>query len=403
MLDLAWNDGARSLADLLTTNIAQAKRIDIAVAFLNVNGLSLVENELLAALNRGCEVHLFVGTDFYRTDPEALGRLERTFRERESGKLFLVGQNPRAMFHPKLYVFERDDQITAIIGSANMTEGGLRNNREACCIVSAPVGSELQSKTQRLFAQYESARDVKEASAWEIERYATKYHTFRERVTAAEKKAIEEIKSIPELDEDKLQTHLAQYLADIRERADYQIRFENYKEARRLLDQLASGSVATEAQFRVVWERLIGGAGVDKVWHSDGMHRKGHTAIESFSEVCQMVKTVRDNEGLSPRQLFELGQQYTRRIKGIGVNVLTETMNTYYPDKCAVLNRNPWASLRYFGLSEFPKPISFKGHHYERFNNVIAYIKNLCGFESMGQADHFLNFVYWKYAKGSKG
>jgi HKD family nuclease len=403
MLDLAWNDEARSLAELLTTNIAQAKRIDIAVAFLNVNGLSLVENKLLAALNRGCEVRLFVGTDFYLTDPEALRRLERTFRERESGKLFLVGQNPRAMFHPKLYVFERDDQITAIVGSANMTEGGLRNNREACCIVSSTLGSEFHSKIQLLFAQCESAKDVKEASAWEIERYATEHYTLRKRVDDAEKKAIEEIKSIPELDEDTLQTRLAEYRANKREQTDYQTRLENYKQARRLLDELASGSVATEAQFRVIWERLIGGAGVDRLWHSDYMYRKGHRAVQSFSEVCRMVKAIRENESLSPRQLFELGQQYTRRINGIRVNVLTEMMNTYYPDKCAVLNRNPWASLRYFGLSKFPRPTSFKGHHYERFNDVMAYIKSLCGFESMGQADHFLNFVYWKYAKGSKG
>lgn len=399
MLDLVWNSEEGSLADFLRTHIVQANRIDMAVAFLNDRGLSLVEDELQAALDRGCAVRLFVGTDFYLTDPKTLRRLQRSFKQQGRSELFLVGQNPKAIFHPKVYVVEKSEEIIAIVGSANLTGGGLSDNQEACCVFSAPLGSEIQDRFQLLFAQYESAEDVREATIWEIERYAAEHRAFRKQVKTAERQAYEEIGSIPKLDEDKLRAHLAEYRANEQQQADYQVRLINYQEARELLDQLASSSVTNEAQFRAIWERLIGSASVDRVWHSDYMYRRGHEAVQNFAEVCRMVKAIRDNENLSPRKLFELGQQHASRIRGLGVNALTEMMNTYYPDECAVLNKNPWTSLRYFGLSAFPEPGFFRGHHYERFNNVIAYIKDLCGFESMGQADHFLNFVYWGYAK----
>lgn len=132
MLELVWNSEERTLASVLKTCIAQANKIDIVVAFLNSKGLSCLEEELQAALDRGCVMRFFVGTDFYLTDPKALKHLEQTFKQQGKSKLFLVGQSTKNTFHPKIYAFEGDDAITVIVGSANLTRGGLSGNREAC-------------------------------------------------------------------------------------------------------------------------------------------------------------------------------------------------------------------------------------------------------------------------------
>ena len=394
MLDLIWNTREESLASILRAHIAQANRIDIAVAFLKLSGLSLIEDELQAALDRGCIVRFFVGTDFYLTDPKALRRLDRAFRQQGTSRLFLVGQSPRNTFHSKVYAFEGNGEITVIIGSANLTQGGLRDNREACCVFTTPLNSELHEKVALLFSQYENSPDVTEATIPKIERYAGEFRAFDKHIRRAKKKANEEIESIPKLDVDKLQAFLSKYWADGKEQANFRTRQANYEKAHKLLERLADCNIESEAEFMATWERLIGSPG--GLWHSGGLYRRGYEAVQNFLEVCQLVKEIQDYTSLSPRELFEIGLKYVPRIPGLGRNILTEIMNTYYPDKCAVLNRNPWTSLRYFGLSDFPKPGTFRGHHYERFNNVITYIKELCGFESMGQTDHFLNFVYWK-------
>jgi len=314
-----------------------------------------------------------------------------------------VGRSGKGTFHPKVYAFESNDKTTVILGSANLTHGGLSDNWEACCVCTDHSGFELQRRVNLMFSQYEAAPDVKEATVWEIERYAAQYRTFRKHVKSAEKQAIEEIEAIPKMDESRLRACLEQYERCKKQQKDYQKREANYKKARELLDQLASGDVANETQFRTIWKRLIGSA--DRLWYSGSLYRRGYEAAHSFPEVCRLVRAIRDNAARSPQELFELGRQFVSRIAGIGPNVLTEIMNTYYPDRCAVLNRNPLTSLRYFGLSDFPVHNSFKGYHYGRYNDVITYIKNLCGFESLGRADHFLSFVYFdiKREKRSSG
>jgi HKD family nuclease len=399
MEHLVQNDGQRTLASILRGHISQSIKIDIAVAFMNVRGLALIEPELQAALDRGCQTRLFVGTDFYLTDPQALSKLERSCRQQGASKLFLMNSGPKSVFHPKLYAFEKEDEIVVVVGSANLTGGGLENNWEACWVFPAPLSSKPHREVQTLFSQYENANCAYEATAWTIERYAAQHEAFHKRVAAAEKQAHKEIGALPKLDEPKLQAHLDEYKRDKAQREDYAKRQDDYKRAVRLLDQLASGKVTTKAQFRPIWHNLVGAAQVRGVWHSGWLYRRGHEAIQQFPEVCDMVQAIRKGHDLSPRVLFELGQQHASQIRGIGVATLTEIMNTYCPDKCAVLNKNPWTALGYFGLSSLPKPTHFSGHHYERFNDVIAYIKRLCSFDSMGQADHFLSFVYWKYAK----
>ena len=45
MLEIVWNSEEKSLASILRAHICQADRIDIAVAFLNSRGSSLIKNE----------------------------------------------------------------------------------------------------------------------------------------------------------------------------------------------------------------------------------------------------------------------------------------------------------------------------------------------------------------------
>ena len=47
----------------------------------------------------------------------------------------MVFHNPLPhTFHPKLYLFKSDDHAEMVMGSGNLTEGGLYTNYEAGCL-----------------------------------------------------------------------------------------------------------------------------------------------------------------------------------------------------------------------------------------------------------------------------
>lgn len=113
-----------------------------------------------------------------------------------------------------------------------------------------------------------------------------------------------------------------------------------------------------------------------------------------------MVRVIREHPEAEPSELFQLGIPYVRRVTGLGVNVLTEIMHSYYPH-CPVLNNNSLGSLRHLTHGKFRGPQEFKPEDYAWFTEILDYLRNLCSFKSMGQVDHFLNYVYWEHVKPS--
>jgi hypothetical protein len=92
-----------------------------------------------AVSGRLAEVHLVVGMNERGTSIEALLRLLPVI-----DSLHVFFKHRRQTFHPKIYWFEHGEDweaSTAIIGSANMTRGGLITNFEASLVALIETGS----------------------------------------------------------------------------------------------------------------------------------------------------------------------------------------------------------------------------------------------------------------------
>lgn len=63
----------------------------------------------------------------------------------------MVGPRSRAL-HTKIYYFESGDQYTAVIGSANITKGGLSANEELSVTMQGTRGDSLFLDLQRYLA-----------------------------------------------------------------------------------------------------------------------------------------------------------------------------------------------------------------------------------------------------------
>jgi HKD family nuclease/predicted RNA-binding protein len=94
-------------------------KINVAVAYVKETGLDVLDS-MKVKIDRG-----IVGDAFGVTQPEALRRL---LKERSNIRMAQVATGT---FHPKLYMVPYDDSLGAIVGSANLTGGGLDLNEEA--------------------------------------------------------------------------------------------------------------------------------------------------------------------------------------------------------------------------------------------------------------------------------
>jgi HKD family nuclease len=109
-----------------------ASAVRAAVAFAKEGGLAAAP-ALLACSARGAPVQLLAGVDYQLTDLSALTRFERPPSE---ARIYLhPDSSARAVFHPKVYLAESSHSATAIIGSSNLTAGGLSANIEANILI----------------------------------------------------------------------------------------------------------------------------------------------------------------------------------------------------------------------------------------------------------------------------
>ena len=102
-------------------------RIVFVSAFTALRTILRLRNRLLRTVENGATLRLTVGIDLGGTSREVLEELVRWDCE------VFVYHNPivRATFHPKIYLFECDSSAVLVIGSNNLTDGGLYTNYEA--------------------------------------------------------------------------------------------------------------------------------------------------------------------------------------------------------------------------------------------------------------------------------
>lgn len=110
------------------------ERVVASVAFVRQDGVNVVASELKAVAK---VAKFFVGIRNNITSVQALLRLL------ELGvKVYAVDTASRStIFHPKVFLAKGKKDACAIIGSANMTLGGLHNNIEAGAIIGLSLGN----------------------------------------------------------------------------------------------------------------------------------------------------------------------------------------------------------------------------------------------------------------------
>jgi HKD family nuclease len=113
---------ANAVRDLFT--VPKIKRVLISVAFVSESGVQQIEKELRTFAKQAT---VFAGIRNDITSYQALSLLHAI-----TANLHTVDTGSRTMiFHPKMYMVRGETSARLLIGSANLTLGGLNNNIEA--------------------------------------------------------------------------------------------------------------------------------------------------------------------------------------------------------------------------------------------------------------------------------
>ena len=145
---------SREMVSVLLPAIEQSKDVRIAVAFVSRRGLAMIEPSIRAALQAGAYLEFLVGLDMRSTEPEALQTLYDLSCKSATVELYCYASlRPAAIYHPKLYVLRIDNEVTSIIGSSNLTEGGLKKNIEVNVVIKASMGDEVVSDVYGIYNQ----------------------------------------------------------------------------------------------------------------------------------------------------------------------------------------------------------------------------------------------------------
>ncbi|TBN58178.1 hypothetical protein EYE40_12700 [Glaciihabitans arcticus] len=101
-----------------------------SVAWVKRSGLRLIEHEVRAFTARA-RLDVLVGIDARGASTEGLRAIL------ELGMTARVIHSPTGgIYHPKVYLFRGSDRANVIIGSSNLTSGGLLNNYETAADIS---------------------------------------------------------------------------------------------------------------------------------------------------------------------------------------------------------------------------------------------------------------------------
>lgn len=110
-------------------NVKKIESVVLSISFITEDGVKQIESELKAAAKT---LRIFAGIRNDITSHQALARLRGL-----GGLLYTVDTGSRhVVFHPKVFLVRGMSEARAIVGSANLTLGGMNNNVEAGLLLS---------------------------------------------------------------------------------------------------------------------------------------------------------------------------------------------------------------------------------------------------------------------------
>jgi HKD family nuclease len=153
--------------------LPQTQELWIAVAFISEKGVNLLLESIQKHAPNNLKVRIFTSTERAVSEPKALYLLWQKSITTPHFELFLINkQDAAAFFHSKIYYFINTQTSNIMLGSANLTQGGLLDNSETSLVFEEAIASRLDTQIADLF------QGLRPISTRAIAENITKYSDF---------------------------------------------------------------------------------------------------------------------------------------------------------------------------------------------------------------------------------
>lgn len=147
------------LGDYLRKQLTNSQwtKFRAASAFAKLSGVQYILEDLENFARSGNTAQIIVGVDHQGTSYEALMHLKQALAYPKSSFYVLHNEHPaNPTFHPKVYCFDNDYYLDVVIGSGNLTSGGLFTNYETSLRIrlskNDPAQHRMIEQVESLFA-----------------------------------------------------------------------------------------------------------------------------------------------------------------------------------------------------------------------------------------------------------
>lgn len=385
---------ARTLIDHLTF----ATRFTCVVAFARESGFAMISDVVRERIAAGMSATFVVGVDFYQTEPALildLMKLGKTAANPNDVKVYMGAENAICTMHPKVYVFGGADATTAIVGSANMTQGGLAGNWELSALIQGR-DVDWESDLSKWIQDRVEDGEIVEADAATVERYKIRRDIYLAHMKMAEKRARRAADS-PRGNLDTLRVILATMRAD-QSKDGFYVQVAQRAAALRkspvILKRIAELRTSSPTSFLTIYEELLFGA-----WHSGGLHRGKRTVASKPIIFRDALRALNISRSSDPRVLYDLILKYIDQVPRAGINVITEILHSRDFTRFPVMNGNSVSGMRLAHIVDYPDPLTKKtvdGKTYARFCADAERIRADLGLENFSELDALFNYAYWR-------
>lgn len=127
-------------------NKPDLQRVRIATAYARWDGIGLISNQLEQMVAQGGKFEAIYGAGNGVTTPDSLlyGLYLKELYPASVLALLVEDRFANSIFHPKLFAFKFPAFSIAVVGSANLTGGGLVRNSEVAVQIQGPTGGALE-------------------------------------------------------------------------------------------------------------------------------------------------------------------------------------------------------------------------------------------------------------------
>ena len=161
--------------DFIKDGIKDADEIILCVAYWKTNGIEQIRKPLIDALKRGICVKFYVSLNEWNTRPDALVELY-TLTQQFSKASLVICKKTASIFHTKIYYFRSGKTFSAVIGSANLTLGGLEGNDEVSVKITSTIDTTFHTNLKKYLTSLDKQRMVQPTSVETINTYTLEFN-----------------------------------------------------------------------------------------------------------------------------------------------------------------------------------------------------------------------------------